>query len=335
MISQLLGAFSQSQRRPARIMKGAVAKKKAKKFKRKVVKSFVPKQKHSKFANKVQKVLNGNQPTAVCAIRVYQQLYQTTFAQTSYYQSDENAYPFIIGSHRDIQHMASVAFNGKAIGANIDLLTNNLSDRSIIYIQHYNVNVFLKSTSNHVVNVEMYECWAKNNQAESAQQDMGDSLVNTTRNSISYGGTNIDFKPEYAVELTTNWTVKKHVFKIGPGEHATKNILIAKNRKYDLTKMLDQGVPYTYPKGCCNIFFRVWNDPTVSAVTGDIHFWNSSPVGGVAMSMKRTAKVRFDPGSMLETYGTPGIFIFDSQLAKGTSEDQQVTVNNPFASRAL
>jgi len=335
MISQLLGAFSQSQRRPARIMKGAVGRKKAKKFKGKIVKSFVPKQKTTKFAKKVQKVLNGNQPTAICAIRVYQQIYQQTFAQTSYYQADENAYPFIIGSHRDIQHVASIAFNGKAIGANIDSLTGNLQDKSTIFVQHYNVNVFLKSTSNHVVNVEMYECWAKNNQNDSAQQDMGDSIVSTMRNSISYGSTNIDFKPEYSVELTTNWTVKKHVFKIGPGEHATKNILIAKNRKYDLTKMMDNGVPWTYPKGCCNIFFRVWNDPTVSAVTGDIHFWNSSPQGGVAMSMKRTAKIRFDPGTMPELQGSPGIFIFDSQLAKGTSEDQQVTVNNPFQANAL
>jgi len=335
MISQLLGAFSPLPRRPARIYKGAVAKKKAKTFKRKIVKPFVPKQKKTKFAKKVQKVLNGNQPCAITAIRVYQQIRQTNAFQTAYNEIDENGYRYIMGSHRDIQHLASIAFNDKPIGSNIDSLTDNLDDKAIIFVQHYNVNVFFKSTSNHVVNVEMYECWAKNNQNDSAQVDMGDSIVSTMRNSMTNSVNNIDFKPEYAMELTTNWTVKKHVFKLGPGEHATKNILIAKNRKYDLGKMLDRGVPWTFPKGCCNIFFRVWNDPTVSATTGDIHFWNSSTVGGVAMTMKRTAKIRFDPGTMFDQYGTPGVFLFDAQLAAGTSTDQQVTVNNPYESRPL
>lgn len=302
---------------------------------KKVAKSYIPNKKRTKFAKRVDKVIEGNVPIAIVSRTQYAQLRQATLDRVNYNNVDQQGYSFDHGTAYSTLHNASMAFNLKTPSNNITGLTDNLDYRSKIHVVDEKVSYFFKSTSNHVVNIEMYECVSKTNQDDNAQKDAGDSGNDQRSNIAVAAGTPVSFanifgfSSDMMIELHKLWRVRVHRFKLLPGESCTKVLSICKNKVFDLAKMLNNGTLYKYPKGATNVFFRILNDPTVSGGNGDIHHWPSNTQGGVALRVHMKTRIRA-PDSAEPPYKLPGFYVYDASKAVDTATDQQIAFQNPI-----
>lgn len=306
------------------------------KRKKKTTKSFLPNAKRTKFTKKVEKVLNGNEPVAVVSRTSYQQLRQVTTDRISYYNLDKQFYPWVYGSGAQILHDASIAFNNKPLSNNISSTTGNLtSDETKINVIDHKLSMFFKSTSNHVVNIEIYECRSKNNQNDEPQEESGESFADVKQRASNLSGPTtianlFGCSSDMFVELHQHYKVKVHRLKLLPGESTSKMFSVSGQKTYDLSKMMDNGVLWAYPKGCLAFFFRVLNDPTVSGTTGDIHHWSSNQQGGIAARFHMKIRLRA-PLNAATDNKVNGVYVHDAHGEIGLSTDQQVAEQNPIS----
>lgn len=314
-----------------RTMKRGVKKRK------KPSKSFMPQKKKTKFARKVVKVLADEQPTAYISRTCYQQLRQTTLDRVKYYDTDAQNNQIAFATPTEVLHNASICWNGKALSNDITSGALNLDSESVITVMKQNVSMFFKSTSNHVVNIEIFECTAKNNQNDSAQTDAGQSINDLRYNALTADGLTpngvevFGYSSTMMIELHRNWTVKVHRIKMLPGESTSKVFKISGMRTYKLGNFKNNDSFWTYPKGSKSFFFRVINEPTVSGGgTGHIHHWPSNTNGGVALRVHMTSILRKPENVSTLSSATPGAFVFDATFATSSSTDQQVAYQNPI-----
>lgn len=319
-----------------------------------------------KFVSKVQKVIAHSKNWAKYTGIQQRQLRQALLDQWNMVFTDEQGNGFIYGSALEMLHVASVLFNSKP---DSNLWTGtNIDDRIKLNIQTYTLDFFFKSTSSHVVNIEMYECTSKDNSGDvSPWTHIINSYTNNTMNivngySVDAGGavkltpsyTDLSSTSEEWVDLYENFYVKKHSFKLQPGDHTSLHINVYKNKVLDISKEQSAGSVDIYTKGSKAFVFRVLNDITVSAGDavagdppvpnpfggngiGDIHNWPSNTIGGVAMRCQKTIRMtapNMPDKNALGSWSDTNV-LRRLYLGEGFGVDQQVTVNNPNSSTTV
>lgn len=303
------------------------------KAKTKRVKAFVPKVPNTKFTRKVRKVLTSTLPFGDSTTIQYLQVRQVDIDRYRFYNGCAKGYGFVCGNTSDLLNHASMLWNAKALSSDWNSTTGNLSVQTKLNIKSYYVDIFLKSTSSHVVNVEIFECTAKGNNTQTAYTEVVNSSNNMIWRVVDGNGYALQetngIKPSLYTELLTNWWVKCHRVKLQPGDHTTVTVKVMGPRTFDCSKYLDNGSMVFAQKGMKNFFFKVINDPTVSATTGDVHQWQSNTIGGVAVKFTKHCRMQC-PETVAETSQRNAVVVVNDTLATGTSTDQQVVVMNPI-----
>lgn len=290
---------------------------------------------NKKFMRKVQKVINYNEPYGKLTFVVNRQMRQDEVDKYKYYQEDQDGFLFQFGTPLDILNKHSILFNGKVLSTNVGVLTGNLQEKNKFPIKSYNVYWTFKSTSSHVVRIEMYTCTSKMDQDDSAQAQVAESYNSITSvadnaQGVTAPGLVIGSHSEDWIELHRTYNVQKRVIVLQPGDNTTAKTTVFGMKTYDMCKTLDNGALKAYPKGCKSVFFRVLNDATVSATVANIHNWNSNSIGGVAVTCTQVYKCK-PTADTTEANQKPTIKIYHANDQVGTSSDQQVAFQNPIA----
>lgn len=305
---------------------------------RKKVKSFVPKVKNTKFTKKVRKVIQSNLPFGDSTVIQYQQLRQVDIDRYRYYTTCERFFGFVCGNVNDLMNHTSMLWNGKTLQSDWNNTTGNFSNQTKLNIKSYYVDIFLKSTSSHVVNVEIYECTAKTNTGDTVLDSIADqpnNMIWRVNDGNSYTGVEANgLRMSNFTEMLQQWDVKVHRVKLSPGDHTTLTFKIMGNRTVDCSKYLDNGTAIYAHRGVKDFFFKVINDPTVSAVTGNIHQWFSSSIGGVALKFTRHVRMQC-PEVVAEANQKNAMVCYNGISATATSQDQQVVVQNPLTTTSF
>lgn len=351
-------SFTSTGTTPAVYNTGGASHRPRKSFKRRKVKNITRsnlKGVSKKFRVKVEKVLNHSKVFGEFHYITSAQLRQTNAEAYSYVQADERGNPFMLWTPYQLWHEYSVLFNSKSanlIGNWAADITqggfHNVSYRGKLTVQEAYAHIFFKSTSNHVVNIEMFECTPKKDTDNYPLTYMNDSVAQSIQANFTNSGGTIPLSPAIIgcpssafVELYKNFKVKIHTVKLLPGASSSIRIQGPKNATIDGSKLANEDTHNAaddilpdMSKMYNNKFlvFRVMNDISVSANTGKVIAWPSNNQGGVAMRMTRVT--RFRPNSDLHSTDVD----FQNTLwvqhvaAQGDgSADQQVTYENPIS----
>jgi hypothetical protein len=303
------------------------------------------------FVTKVMKVMQAEDPYMIWRSVRASRLAQVTTDKYTWSNSDENGVGYDFFSPREFWDKISMLGNSKAISPNSASAAGNyVANLKVHVIQSY-AKFFFKSTSSHVVNVEMYIGHYKQ-RSEGNTRDLRDWITQCeddvtrlgyTGGAVSAGwtlirqGTDVNLLPG----LTKKWRVEKRTFKVNPGHYHVEYIQGPKNRIYEGSTMVKDGLSGEdtsanqfdrYYPGSVNVCFRVINDATVSGGTtgGQIHNWPSNEKGGVAMSCETTYK--FNGDNVGATRNTVAVADFRSTFTGDAQQDQQVVVQNPASS---
>lgn len=325
-------------------------RRKSKKRKLSAVGTKLPRGISKKFHNKVTKSVNFSKNWGRYAATEFAQLRQIYVDNRGTIFANPQGYRFRFGSPREIIHVASHLWLGKADTPNWNnVTTGNFANEQKFDVTFENVDFFFKSTSSHVVNIEMYECTSKKDLLldygpvdyilNSYLGDYDDLLtfVNDSGATVtqSAAATDLNSSSKEWVELYNTYNVKVHRFKLQPGDHTSKSFQIMKNYTMDMSKCSENDLILRVKKGITkDFFFRILNDPTVSGTTGDIHHWPSNAQGGVAVAYTR--RIGMVPPGIAD--GTAAASTSQKnafkrsvwRVATGTSVDQQVVVQNPI-----
>jgi len=268
------------------------------------------------------------------------QIRQTIRDEWKYYDADQNGVPIELFTPRRIWDAASICFNNKAMAEfGMDSTTNSYRPSMKIRLIDSYFTMFFKSTSNHVIQIEIGILKPK--KLDPAQEPIESLLYSTDDYKNSASGTlytNPTFRMEYATNTLTHYHMEVMRFKLNPGESTYRRIQGPRDISLDGTGMLrEDGTSVSvasfnrFAHFSRTLFFRVINDVTVSTVPGACGAFPSSSIGGVACRMEQMIKVA-DPK-------VPGSgSLDDSRNAICTGKwysteglDQQVTVNNPIS----
>jgi len=308
-----------------------------------------------KFRVKVEKVLRYNDPWFKYQSVHNIHLYQAVKDQYGFFYADERGFPLYENNARQALHHISVGYYSKADTDNYDTTTGNAAVTQKINQISYRTDYFFKSTSNHVVNLEMFICTAKtdlNNtqypyllMTNSYTGDYDDLLTYVTTGQATTTGTmgvsDLGAKPDEWVELYKYWNVKSMKFKIQPGDYCTHSIVQKGGKTFDLSEKVITGTIDYISKGTKAIVFRVINDISVSVKgvedEGRIHAFSSSNQGGLACRFTRTAMYRSPPiGTTAITQTSSRNVIRRSQWERfDATTDQQVLLANPITTATI
>lgn len=299
-----------------------------------------------KFVKKVKKAVAY---TGVWGIYKYignVRLSQVTIDQYSVQDEDELSHKMTLGDLKTVQDAYAITWNSKEMKSDYTLTLNNFSNPVPFTILYQNIEFFFKSTSGHVVNVELYECTYKKTCSVNAKELATDSYND-------YRGY---FKrhPDTSAAAVINesalgqdasmWTtlqnychVKKHTIKVQPGGYSSILVKGASNKTYDPSKLQNESdVLPTFIKGSKSFFFRTLNDVTVAdagtpfADRGQIHAFPSNNRGGVACRYTRTIKCAPPSGAQAGTAAYQNsVFLGNWYQATSDALDQQVAMQNP------
>lgn len=294
---------------------------------------------NKKFKRKVDKIINYNENYGIVKLMSRAQIRQTTLDRVSYTFADQvNTLNMDFGTTADILHLSSIAFNGKTASDAWNVTTNNFTATGfkcpvISYLVHYK----FKSTSSHVVNVEMYICRAKTDVETTPVSLINETYTNIRSAARDQAGTmsifdSINVNSNEWASLLKFFSVEKRVMQFQPGDEMSQHFKVCGTKTYDFTTLLDNNsTNYLYSKGSIAVFFKVFNSPTVSLGANDIHHWQSSAFGGIAVTFQKDFKCR-PPANTVETLQTNGIFSYQAFPVIGSATDQQVVYQNPLSS---
>lgn len=320
-----------------------------KKFRDRNVRVFnrYPKGVSKKMFTKVNKIINHSKLYGEYKYTSQVRLAMTGLDLINPQSTDEWSAPIQLGTFNEIIDAASVLFNGKTIGADWFVTTGNIDPSAPLYVEKTSIDFFFKSTSSHVVNIEVLECTPKGfsplnalTLANESLQD-GDYFV---RYGVAPGFIPTDtavmgMTPDHLGRLNENFWVKRHFIKLKPGDYGSLTVKGCKDKVYDGSKLIDPLLTDTttgFHKGygMKSFIFRTFNDVTVSAVSGDCHNWPSNSQGGVACSYTKTFRIRFP--NNLNAAGKKNAFkygVFRKPILAST--DQQVAEENPITTTAF
>lgn len=238
----------------------------------------------------------------------------------------------------------SVCWNNKLMAQNWTTATNNVGVTQKLSVVNSWSNWFFKSTSQHVVNLEMYVFTAKCDQdksdgTEQAQYHIAASYADFKGNFRYGGNATVTLDPTKIGSTAADWIeiykyfyVKKHVVKLLPGQSSSICVQGPKNKDYDLSTMSANGTLKNMVKGLSKqVYFRIINDVTVSAnaTQGKVAAWQSNQQGGVACRFTTHYRLRPQVG-LPATNGNVVCSFFDGPTLDG-QVDQQVEEMNPVS----
>jgi len=313
-----------------------------------------------RFRKKVEKVLDYDKPFGVYTYISDARLLQTTRDEWGLCVTDNNAKSFDQFTCLQFWDAASILFNEKTMGNDWESNTsqgagNNIRYKQPLHIINSYTAMEFKSTSSHVITVEMYICSPKGNAITDTPATVANNSSNDYNNGYSYlntsyavtSGTFDILRNEGSMcsmwtQLHKQFSVQKVVLKFNPGEHKRHFIQGPKNFTIDGSKYAtDAGTSLGTSRFQKQIFFRTINDPTVSGVntgttgTNTVGRWPSNYQGGVAFRQKRTMRIRLPDNTDFSTVTKAG------DLKQNTYKqghwvridtkdvDQQVCVENP------
>jgi len=316
---------------------------------------------NKRFKRKVETIIDYGKPYGQYHFLSDNQLRQVDRDTYGYYSTDNNAIGMTHFTPYQIWDAASVCFNNKAAHFNptVDLaqgITHNVRYKQEIHIINSYVKMDFKSTSSHVVNIEMYVCYPKSNAnvenvddaiiGSGLQVNSTYSLLNTSNAVVS--GTwsnfaNILSTPAMWSQLYRDYKVTKTQFKFNPGEKKSHFLQGPKNFTVDGTTMGDNANTLnTAAKWSPSVFFRVLNDATVNGVTTGttattcVSQWPSNYRGGVAFTQERVIRLRMpttlDAAVAIDTQAgnMQNTIVFGRwRRLHAYDEDQQVCVEQP------
>lgn len=314
-----------------------------------------------KFKTKVQKVLNYDKPYGEYAYLSDVRLHQDTKNQWKAFATDNNAKNLEQFSMAQVWDAASILFNDKTPSNNWDNDITNGANHNVRYKQSIHIiNSFttfeFKSTSAHVVNVQMFICSPKQNAVSDLPSTLATQSSTGTVNQYWYldnseaptAGTfdvvqNEGAAPYMWTNMFKEFNVEQVNFKFNPGEQKKYFLQGPKNYTMDGSKLaFSNGTTPGVSKVQKYVWFRVINDPTVSGVssgsvaTNTIARYPSNYRGGVAMRQKRIIRVRCPDTLDADAYADiaenrqNGYIIGQWNRIDPLDEDQQVIVNNPI-----
>lgn len=318
-------------------------KEKIRSGKRKIINREL-KGKAKKFQRKVMRAVNHTKNFGEYTYFGQKQLRQGVLDKWSFFTDDFNGRPITIGNNRALVDAASICFNAKPMGNDYTNIVANFGPDQNLECLHERVEFYFKSTSSHVVNIEMYEFIAKVDTADSPLVKINESNDDYKNRYAAFNTateTNFTFldpgsEIKYFPTLYQEYNVKVHKMKLPPGHTASK-VFKRKARTYEAIKHLDSAEnALVYNKGSSTFYFRVINDITCStaaAAPAIVHHWNSNVQGGVAMQYKRV--IRSIAPNQATTNDKPTIAIGWWCPATGSEADQQVCVQNPIATTTI
>lgn len=235
---------------------------------------------------------------------VYQsnvRLAQTLINKFGLTTTDENNIVIRAGGAHDILDAFSVVFGQKQPNPNYAILTNNLDD-DCKYKCSISMDMFFKSTSSHVVNIEIYECTWKCSFNQDALTYISQCITSanmqvTTFNvfGVPAAATNLTMEDlNYEIKDIPEWNknlnIKVHKIKLLPGDHTYKRFKICGMKTWDMGNMQQANSLSLGNPGTKQFFFRIINDVTVSGdvSAAKIHAFPSNAKGGVAMRYTKT-----------------------------------------------
>lgn len=298
---------------------------------------------NKKFRAKVQKCLTYNDPWALYESVHNIRLHQSEVDEYEVFYEDERSRLLSFNDNYETLHHASVLFSNKTDTDDYTTFTNNFETKIKLSQIYYHASFFFKSTSTHVVNIEMYICTPKISMFESAQTLVDGSyagqFIDFNETSFGQAGLNsgnLHSKASDWLALHERYRVKKVIFKLQPGDYTSYMLKLPNNQTIDFS---DEGVATTglrfRKRNSRVVFFRVINDISVSTTVGEtdgrIHAFPSNAQGGVACRFKRTAMYR--PLPVVDTIGKPQTSrntIRRSNWSIAGGNDQQVVFQNPL-----
>lgn len=300
----------------------------------------------AKFKKKVMKVMQHVNNYGEYIYISTQQLKQGVMDRYGLFPVDSQGIPITIGSDRALADAAACLYNAKASVKDYNVVTGNFGGNNQINLISERLEFFFKSTSSHVVNIQMFEFISKTDQELSGADLIAESLddytnsLKATNDVAQTGPFGFDMPGTEARHLTSafpKYSIKVHYFKLPPGETASKSF-VRGSRTYDPIKSKNAAEqPWAYRKGCSYFYFRVLNDITVSGISvgnfdltaSQVHNWPSNRQGGVAMEYKRIIRV-MPPPNTASASDRPAIVIgCMKDPASIIFSDQQVVVYNP------
>jgi len=300
---------------------------------------------NKKFKKNFQKLSNSEKNCGKYTYISNVQLRQTTLDEQSIIFNDVHNLGIRMGGARDILDAASILFGSKTAGIDFDATVNNIENDQKIPLVKGTIDFFFKSTSGHVVNVELFECTYKKGTPQVAiPQFINDSIAsgvylarglsalgvaeNQTYN-MSYLGS----KFEDLQDIWKYFTMKVHKFKLQPGDYATKHFNVFGSKTYNMNLNQTNNSTDAFSPGCKVFFFRIINDVTVSGdATGNkIHAFPSNNKGGIACRYTKTYKIL----SPTMNAATVKKVVVGNWCHKTETTDQQVLYQNPSGSAAI
>lgn len=305
-----------------------------------------------KFVQKVQKVINNDESWGEYIHIGSKQLRQINRDEWNTEDSDEFGTNLNLDSIPALRNAAAILWNSKRSVNDIENSSLNSIDKTTpLRVLNSQIEFFFKSTSSHVVNLELYECVAKMTDSNPASaRDWAGTFVDDFNFDVvrdtTLLGPNLQIvgvEPRHLTSLHQKFKVKVHVVKLMPGEHAYLKIR-GMRRKYDFTQMQANGASTgRWAKGSKSFFFRIINDVTVSDTINRIHAFQSNFKGGVAMRYQTTYRIAPPKATPQGNVNVTGVALFDvipvtvnrnvvkihQSFNGGPEADQQVTFYNP------
>ena len=312
-----------------------------------------------KFRKKVEKVLDYDKPYGIYTYISDSRLWQQTRDEWCMSATDNNSKPWDQFTPIQIWDAASILWNEKSPSNNWEAdtaqgATHNIRYKQPVHVMNSYTQFEFKSTSSHVVNVEMYICTPKCNEITDLPSTLVTNSANQVNNAYYYlnnanavtAGTFNMMLNEGATngfwsQLHKQFKVIKVTLKFNPGEHKKHFLQGPKNWTVDGTKYAtDAGTSLGTARFQKQIFFRTINDPTVNGINGGaqtdcISRWPSNSQGGVAIRQKRVYRLRLPDNTEFNTLAKSGdlkqntIKIGHWVRNSDHDVDQQVCVENP------
>jgi len=299
-----------------------------------VIKSRRPKGVSKGFIKKVEQVINHDGAYGEYIYFGVKQLRQDDTDYWNHEKFDEQNQLIVLDDYISVYDAASVLFNQKEINQNFTIQTGNFVPSIDINLISSGIHFFFRSTSNHSVNIEMYECTYKdptdNDAMDLAANSMGDYTLQQKNIGVATAIATADtvgIESRHYTSLHAKCIVKVHRFKLEPGEYTTLYVAGKSNRSYEGMKNLKANdTYYQFTKGSKHFWFSIFNDVTVAGtLTNRIHAFPSSATGGVAMKDKRVYKIGAVKAGGVTTHEDKNVVrIQQGMHARTTETDQQV-----------